>query len=104
MKKFSDFGITIQDSKIMFDVPRVSITDILNCEIEVIAFERDIKTRYGDGRYIIKIRQNNKELKFFTNSSKLKQCLDLIPIEDFPFLAVIKQKRFESGGKIFYFS
>lgn len=105
MKRFSDFGIEIKDDKQMFDVPKVSITDILNCEIEILAFEVDIKTKYGEGRCVVRIKQDEKEYKFFTNSSRIKQSLELVPKDGFPFMTVIKQKRFESGGgKIFYFS
>lgn len=105
MKKFSDFEINIQDDKAIFDVQKISITDILNCEIEVIAFETGIKTQHGVDRYVVKIRQNDTEYKFFTNSGRIKQTLDQVPKDGFPFTTTIKQQRYGSGsGRMYYFT
>lgn len=105
MKKFSDFGIEIEKDKKIFEVPKISITDILNCEIIVLAFQKGIKTQHGNDRYVIKIRHNNNEYKFFTNSGNLKQVLDKVPEDGFPFTATIKQQSFGTGsGKTFYFT
>ncbi|MDR2003313.1 MAG: hypothetical protein LBQ74_09810 [Prevotella sp.] len=105
MKKFSDFGIKLSNDSKIFEVPKISITDILNCEIVVIAYQKGITTKHGEDRYIVKIRHNNNDYKFFTNSGNLKQVLDKVPEDGFPFTATIKQQSFGAGsGKTFYFT
>lgn len=105
MKRFSDFGINTHENKSVFAVPVISIEEVTNCEIEVLDFESGVKTRHGDGRYIVKIRHEGVERKFFTNSTPVKEALDKICKTDFPFVTVIKQQRFGSGsGKTFYFT
>lgn len=105
MKKFADFGINILSGKTIFPVPKISITDVLNCEIEVLDFESGVKTAHGDNRYVVKIKNEGIESKFFTNSTPIKEALDNISKEEFPFMTVIKQQKFGSGsGKTFYFT
>ena len=104
MKKFSDFGINTHEKTNIFPVPKISITDVLNCEIEVLDYESGIKTIHGDDRYIVKIKSNGIDYKFFTNADPIKKALDKIPRESFPFLATVKQQSFGSGsGKTYYF-
>lgn len=99
MKRFSDFGIKPANSdKAIFEVPQISITDILNCEIEVFDFQSGIKTKHGENRYIVKIKYDGTEYKFFTDAKPIKDVLDQIPKENFPFITVIKQKKFGSGS------
>jgi hypothetical protein len=105
MKKFAEFGIKPKKNTQVFEVPKVSIVDIINCEIVVIAYQKGVKTKHGDNRYVVKIRYNNADCKFFTASDNLKDALDQIPADGFPFTETIKQQSFEIGnGKKFYFS
>ena len=105
MKRFADFGINTLNDKAVFAVPQVSITEVLNCEITVLDFEKDVKTRHGEGRYIVKFQKDGTEQKFFTNATPIKEALDSVPKTGFPFLTIIKQQRFGSGsGKTFYFT
>lgn len=105
MKKFSDLGINVLDDKNIFNVPAISIQDVVNCEIEIIDFETNVKTRHGDGRYILKIKYEGKECKFFTNSSHIKNALDQVEKKDLPFTTTIRQQRFGSGtAKTYYFT
>ncbi|NDV93506.1 hypothetical protein D0T84_01065 [Dysgonomonas sp. 521] len=100
MKKFSELGIKpLDDGKAIFDVQVVSISDILNCEVEVIDFQAGIKTQHGDNRYIVKVRFDGKECKFFTDSKYIKHDLDQINKDDFPFKATIKQIRYGNGNQ-----
>jgi len=93
------------DDKKIFAVTQVSITDVLNCEIQVLGYESGIKTSQGDNRYIVKIIHDGIECKFFTNSSHLKEALDRIPKEEFPFMTIIKQQKYGSGNaKAIYFT
>lgn len=105
MKKFSDFGINSLNDKTVFAVKQVSITDVLNCEIEVLDYESGVKTSHGENRYVVKVRYEGSECKFFTNATPIKEALDKIPKAEFPFLTVIKQQKFGTGsGKTFYFT
>ncbi len=102
MTRFSDLGIDIKDNKNIFQVPVISISEIINCEIEIIDFEPGIKTKYGDDRFIVKIKYEGKERKFFTNAAPIKEALEKVSRSDFPFITIIKQKSFGSGsGKTF---
>lgn len=105
MKRFADMGINTLENRNVFTVPVISIEEVTNCEIEVLEYEASVKTRYGDGRYIVKIKHEGIERKFFTNATPIKEALDRIPKQDFPFIATIKQQRFGSGsGKTFFFT
>ena len=105
MKKFSELGINVIDNRKVFAVTQVSITDVLNCEIEVLEFESGVKTQHGDDRYVVKIRHDGIECKFFTNSTPIKEALHQIPKEDFPFTTTIKVQKFGTGsGKTYYFT
>jgi len=105
MKKFADFGLNTLNDKTVFAVPQVSITEVINCEIAVLDYEKDVKTRHGEGRCVVKFKKDGMEQKFFTNATPIKEALDRVPKAEFPFLAVIKQQRFGSGsGKTFYFT
>lgn len=104
-KRFSELGITQQDDRKIFNCPQVSVTDILNSEIEIIDFLPGVKTRHGEGRYLIHYRtvDSSEEGKFFTNSSSLKNVLDQIKEKDFPFITVIKAIKC-GNGKIYQFT
>lgn len=105
MKRFADMGINTLENRNVFTVPVISIEEVTNCEIEVLEYEANVKTRHGDGRYIVKIKHEGAERKFFTNATPIKEALDRIPKQDFPFIATIKQQRFGSGsGKTFFFT
>lgn len=104
MKKFSDLGVNLEDKNI-FNVPLISIEDVANVEILILDFEANVKTRHGDGRYILKVKHEGIERKFFTNASPIKNALDQIKKQDMPFATIIKQQRFGSGsGKTYYFT
>ena len=102
MKKFSELGIKVDEDKTIFNVQLISITDVVNCEIEILDFTPGIKTSYGEGRYIVKIRFKNDECKFFTNSTKIKETLDKVQKKDFPFLTTIVTQKFSGSKKTFY--
>lgn len=57
MKRFSELGIKQADSDKIFNCQQVSITDILNSEIEVIGFLPNVKTKHGEGRYLVHFKQ-----------------------------------------------
>lgn len=105
MKKFSDFGINIENERNIFQVQQISITDILNCEIEVLDYESGVKTKHGENRYVVKICNDKTQCKFFTNSTLIKEALDKIPKNEFPFLTTIRVMKLGTGNsKMYYFT
>jgi hypothetical protein len=102
MKKFSDLGVKpIMGDKKSFNCPEVSIYSVLNIPIEVVDFEK-VDTSYGQGRFLVLIRVNDQEQKFFTQSAPITSALEQIDSSDFPFSATIKQRVF-GRSKTFYF-
>lgn len=65
-KRFSELGIKQQDSRKIFNCQQVSITDILNYEIEVIDFLPDVKTQHGEGRYLVHYRMEDGDEVSYT--------------------------------------
>lgn len=104
-KRFSELGITVDDGRKIFDCQQVSITDILNSEIEVIEALPEVKTKHGEGRCLVhfKITDTGEEGKFFTNSASLKSALSQVKEEDYPFITVIKATKC-GKGKIYRFT
>ena len=90
MNRYSDFGIKTEGERKMFNCPQVSISDVINCEIEVIDYIPNVKTQHGEGRYLIHFRQDGKEAKFFSNSSNIKSALEQISEQSFPFITTIR--------------
>ena len=70
-KRFSELGIKQQDDRKIFNCPQVSVTDILNSEIEVIDYLPDVKTKHGEGRYLIHYRTTDGKEE--ANSSRTPQ-------------------------------
>lgn len=103
MKKFSELGIVVESDKNIFECEQVSINSILNCEIEVLGYIKDIKTKFGENRVIVHFMLSEKEYKFFTNSSSIKNTLNAINCTDFPFSTIIKKVSLGSN-KIYKFT
>lgn len=105
MKRFSELGIKQADNERIFNCQQVSITDVLNTEIEVLGYLPDVKTKHGEGRCLVHFRQsdNRAEGKFFTNSSSIKHALQQVRDEDFPFLTTIRAYKI-GNGKLFQFT
>ena len=90
MKRFSELNICVKEDRKIFECKQVSITDIINSEIQIIDFIPDMKTKFGEDRYLILFSNDGVEGKFFSNSRMIKNVLDAIPEEDFPFVTTIK--------------
>lgn len=107
IKRFSELGIRPADTGKIFNCQQVSITDIINSEVEIEDYQPNIKTSNGEGRYLVLFRHTTgscEEGKFFTNSSSLKSCLDQVAEQNaFPFVTVIKVAKC-GKGKIFMFT
>ena len=104
-KRFADLGIKLDNERKIFNCEQVSITDILNTEIEVIDYLPGVKTKHGEGRYLVHFRRTDAAIegKFFTNSSTLKSVLDQVTKEDFPFVTIIKAQKC-GNGKLYQFT
>jgi hypothetical protein len=90
MKKFSELGVKIESDRTIFECKQISITDILNCEIVINDYLKDIKTKHGENRYLVHIIYEGAEAKFFSNSTHIKNTLDAIPKSEYPFTTIIK--------------
>lgn len=107
MKKFSELGVsyTPLDGKKRFSGEIVRLGAIVNKEIEVHDFERNVKNAHGDERYLISFRDKatGEFGKFFTNSDEMKSILEsLSQMSDaFPFETVIRSEIY-AGGKTKY--
>lgn len=107
MKKFSELGITYtpEDGRKRFPGKAVRLSAIVNKEIEIHDYEKDVKTSQGEGRYIVSFKdaKTGEWAKFFTASEEMKQILDKASdIEDcFPFTTVIESEVFD-GNKVKY--
>ena len=108
MKDFADFGLVFvaQDGKKRFDCQSFPLGELQNRKIEVIDFERNVKTRQGEGRYIVHFKDPELgEGKFFTASEEMKQMLDKISeLKEFPFMTTIKRHSFGKGNVKYSFT
>lgn len=109
MIKFSDLGLTYtpKDGKKRFNGDRVRISAIVNVEIEIHDFERDVKTAQGDGRYLVSFKdtRTGQFAKFFTNSDEMKAMLDAMASKGdvFPIQTIIRSEPFQGGGGTRYY-
>lgn len=106
MKSFKELGIEYKpaDGKRQFKVPRISLGTLQNCEITILDFEADIKTSYGQGRYVVKFEQDGKEGKFITDSVEMKNILDQIrEANAFPFRTTIRREVFDTNKTKYIF-
>lgn len=109
MKEFAEFGLNFvaTDGKKRFDCQSFPLGDLQNRTIVVEDYEKDVKTKEGDGRYVVKFSSDEiGQGKFFTNSEELKQMLDKISdINDgFPFRTTIKRQSFGQGKMKYSFT
>lgn len=76
MAKFSELGLkyTPADGKKRFSCQHMSLGSITNRPIELLDYEKDIKTRWGESRYVVLFHfvGDVTEYKFFTDSAEMK--------------------------------
>lgn len=110
MKKFSEIGVSYTpfDGKKRFTGNVVRLGAIVNSEIEVHDFERDVKTSHGEKRYLVSFRdkRTGEFGKFFTNSDEMKSILNsLAEMEDaFPFETIIRSEIYDNGKTKYMFT
>lgn len=91
MTTFAEIGFVYQhDGKKDFAAEQVKLARLSNRKVTVKDFETDIKTREGDGRYVVLVESDGRDYKFFTNSKKMKAALDFAREKNvLPFEATI---------------
>lgn len=93
MRRFADLGVKTTGNSYKFNVQQIPIMEIINSEIEVMGYESGVTTKHGNDRYVVKIKFEGEERKFFTSTKPIKEALDMIPESEFPFTTIIKQKK-----------
>ena len=77
MNTFAELGFVYQrDGKKEFAAEPIRLSRLANKQVTVKDFETDIRTREGDGRYLVLVEYESHDYKFFTNSQKMKAALD----------------------------
>ena len=68
MKSFKDLGVTYKpaDGKKRFEGNLTPLGQLQNCKICVLDFETDIKTKEGEGRYVVQYELDGQKGKFIT--------------------------------------
>jgi len=72
-----------------FDCERVSIDTLINKRVDILACTGDVDTKQGKGRMVVKVSDNGKVCKFFTNCKFIKDVLTQVPLEAYPITATI---------------
>jgi hypothetical protein len=86
-----------------FNCDEITQQKLINKSFYIIDYIEDVKTKYGEGRYLVKIKyslSDNEEStrKFFTNSPEIKHTLRAIRERDaFPRLVTMK-----ASGTMYY--
>lgn len=107
MMNFKDLNIKAsnisKDGQTYFDVPTVTLMDVLNQGIIIKDFVNGVTTKNGAGRYAVLIGFNDEDRKFITNNYKMKDILDQCKDSNlFPFKTTIRRKA-SSGPKADYY-
>lgn len=98
MRYFSELNHTYtpSDGKKRFPNKATQLRQLVNVVIEILDFERDVKTKYGN-RWLVMYRdpRTNETSKFFTDCDEMKQALETAQAADFlPFRTIIKAEYF----------
>lgn len=98
MGDFSELNHTYtpSDGKKRFPNKATQLRQLVNVVIEILDFERDVKTKYGN-RWLVMYRdpRTNETSKFFTDCDEMKQALETAQAADFlPFRTIIKAEYF----------
>lgn len=90
---FADLGITYNtpNGKKMFNGKQVPLSSLCNLRIELQDYDSNVKTEYGEDRYVVSFKYENGAYgKFFTNSDEMKYMLDSIREKNaFPCIVTI---------------
>lgn len=110
-KGFKPRNVT-KDGKRVFNLPTKHVYDIVNIPIKVLDFEADIKTKQGEGRYVVTIEetQTGEQCKFITNCFEIKDQLNQVREAEktsrdggLPIDTVIRRRSLGDGKCSYYF-
>lgn len=107
MKSFKDLGVTYKpaDGKKRFEGNLTPLGNLQNCKVTIVDFETDIKTKQGEGRYVVQYELDGLKGKFITASEEMKNILDQIKeMSELPFETVIKRETFGGNKTKYVFS
>ena len=107
MKSFKDLGGTYKpaDGKKRFEGNLTPLGNLQNCKVTIVDFETDIKTKQGEGRYVVQYELDGQKGKFITASEEMKNILDQIKeMGELPFETVIKRETFGGNKTKYVFS
>lgn len=107
MKSFKDLGVTYKpaDGKKRFEGNLTPLGNLQNCKVTIVDFETDIKTKQGEGRYVVQYEMDGQKGKFITASEEMKNILDQIKeMNELPFETVIKRETFGGNKTKYVFS
>lgn len=98
MRDFSELNHTYTPSDGKKRIPNkaTQLRQLVNVVIEILDFERDVKTKYGN-RWLVMYRdpRTNETSKFFTDCDEMEQALETAQAADFlPFRTIIKAEYF----------
>lgn len=96
MKEFGEFGINYKPGNggKWFDCEAIDMNALSNLRITVLDYEVDVKTKHGEGRYLVLVDVEGEHRKFYTNSKRIKQALDEINSRgEIPFITTIKRAK-----------
>ena len=107
MKNFSEINIKkesrTKDGQVYYEVPAISCSFLVDRQIVVKEFQKDVTTKNGTGRYVVLIEEGGKECKFLTNNPRLKDILDQVSeMGEFPFRATFRSRSL-GGSKVDYY-
>ena len=66
------------DGKKFFDVPRITASVVLNNEVDVLDWEKDVETSQGKGRWVLLIRFFDKKYRLIINSMRIKKFISML--------------------------
>ena len=67
-----------KDGKRFFDETRIGASMVLNNEIDVLDWEKDIKTSQGEGRWVLLVKFYDKKYRLIINSMRIKNFITML--------------------------
>ncbi len=71
-------NVTGRDGKKFFDVPRIGASVVLNDEIDILDWEKNVRTSQGSGRWVLLIRFHSKDYRLIINSMRIKNFIEAL--------------------------
>lgn len=108
MKKFSELNIKrsarTSDGQTYFDAPLVRCDRFTDRTIIVKDYQDNVKTKNGEGRYVVLVEEGGREYKYLTNNPLMKDILRLCREQDlFPFEAIMRSRSLGGSKTEYYF-